>query len=173
VAVAGQRRGAHEEHGLGGDPGGEAVVDGVVAATHYALASLGFYRRRVTSGLAGREIAPVITRIVIVAAVVIVAVAVENSDRGVPLAVLILLAFVAGMELLVTRTPFGRHVYAVGGNAEAARRAGISVHRVRIACFAISGTMARSAASWPPRACSPSTRARAAATCSCSPSPDR
>jgi D-xylose transport system permease protein len=74
--------------------------------------------------------------------VTIVAVAVLNSDRGVPLAVLILLAFVVGMEFVVKRTGFGRHVFAVGGNAEAARRAGISVNGVRIAVFAIAGTMA-------------------------------
>ena len=67
----------------------------------------------------------------LVAAVAIAAVAILNSDRGVPLAVLILLAFVVGMEYVVKRTRFGRHVFAVGGNAEAARRAGIRVNRVR------------------------------------------
>ena len=72
----------------------------------------------------------------------IVAVAVLNSDRGVPLAVLILVGFVVGMEYVVRRTGFGRHVFAVGGNAEAARRAGIRVNGVRIAVFAIAGTMA-------------------------------
>ena len=61
----------------------------------------------------------------------IAAVAVLNSDRGVPLAVLILLAFVVGMEYVVKRTRFGRHVFAVGGNAEAARRAGIRVNGIR------------------------------------------
>ena len=59
-----------------------------------------------------------------------------------PLAVLILLAFVVGMEYVVKRTRFGRHVFAVGGNAEAARRAGIRVNGVRIAVFAIAGSMA-------------------------------
>jgi D-xylose transport system permease protein len=68
--------------------------------------------------------------------------AVLAADRGLPLAVLILLAFVVGFDLLTTRTRFGRHIYAVGGNAEAARRAGISVNGVRIAVFAICGTMA-------------------------------
>ena len=43
---------------------------------------------------------------------------------------------------VATRTTFGRHVYAVGGNAEAARRAGISVARIRIIVFSISGAMA-------------------------------
>jgi D-xylose transport system permease protein len=65
-----------------------------------------------------------------------------NSDRGVPLALLVLVAFVAGMQYVVTRTLFGRHVFAVGGNAEAARRAGISVIRTRIAVFGIAGAMA-------------------------------
>ena len=43
---------------------------------------------------------------------------------------------------MLNRTRFGRHVYAVGGNTEAARRAGINVDRVRIACFAICSLMA-------------------------------
>ncbi|HEX3240199.1 MAG TPA: hypothetical protein VHR18_08705 [Solirubrobacterales bacterium] len=59
-----------------------------------------------------------------------------------PLAVMILLGFVVGMEYVAKRTGFGRHVFAVGGNAEAARRAGIRVNRVRIAVFMISGSMA-------------------------------
>ena len=46
------------------------------------------------------------------------------------------------MEYIVKRTTFGRHVFAVGGNAEAARRAGIRVNGVRIAVFTISGSMA-------------------------------
>jgi D-xylose transport system permease protein len=46
------------------------------------------------------------------------------------------------MEYVVQRTRFGRHVFAVGGNAEAARRAGIRVNGIRVAVFAISGTMA-------------------------------
>ncbi len=70
------------------------------------------------------------------------AVAILNSDRGVPLAVMILLGFVVGMEFVAKRTGFGRHVFAVGGNAEAARRAGIHVNRVRIVVFMISGSMA-------------------------------
>jgi D-xylose transport system permease protein len=69
-------------------------------------------------------------------------VAVLNANRGVPLAVIILVAFVAGMQYVATRTRFGRHVYAVGGNAEAARRAGIRVSWVRISVFGIAGTMA-------------------------------
>jgi len=49
---------------------------------------------------------------------------------------------VAGWLIVVERTRFGRHIYAVGGNAEAARRAGINVDRVKIACFMICSFMA-------------------------------
>jgi D-xylose transport system permease protein len=100
------------------------------------------YRRRVAAGLHGEAPTAQIVRFVLVAAVTIAAVLVLNSDRGVPLALLILLAFVIGMEYVAKLTTFGRHVYAVGGNAEAARRAGIPINRVRVAVFGIAGTMA-------------------------------
>ena len=61
---------------------------------------------------------------------------------GLPLAAVIVLLFLVGLTYLAKRTPFGRHVYAVGGNAEAARRAGINVPRIRILVFMISGMMA-------------------------------
>jgi len=109
-----------------------------------AFASVVFvgHRRRVAAGLAGESVPTLAFRVGLVAAISIVAVAILNSDRGVPLALLILLAFVVGMEYVVKRTRFGRHVYAVGGNAEATRRAGVRVNGVRVAVFAISGTMA-------------------------------
>jgi D-xylose transport system permease protein len=50
-------------------------------------------------------------------------------------------ALVVALHFLLTKTAFGRHVYAVGGNAEAARRAGINVARIRILVFMISGAM--------------------------------
>src|SRR4051794_41389084 len=56
-----------------------------------------------------------------------------------------LLLVVAGLVIwtfVAKKTTFGRHVYAVGGNAEAARRAGINVPRIRILVFMISGGMA-------------------------------
>jgi D-xylose transport system permease protein len=61
---------------------------------------------------------------------------------GLPLAGVLVLIFLVGLTYLAKRTPFGRHVYAVGGNAEAARRAGINVPRIRILVFMISGAMA-------------------------------
>jgi len=113
----------------------------IVIATFAAVVLLG-HRRRVAAGLDTESVPALGLRVVLVAAIAIVAVAILNSDRGVPLAVLILLAFVVGMEYVVKRTRFGRHVYAVGGSAEAARRAGIRVNGVRVVVFAISGSMA-------------------------------
>jgi D-xylose transport system permease protein len=65
-----------------------------------------------------------------------------NSTKGVPIvAPLILLILVAGTFLL-SKTAFGRHIYAVGGNAEAARRAGINVKRVRTVAFVLCSSLA-------------------------------
>ena len=117
------------------------VIAAVVIAG-YAGMTLGSLRSRRAAGLADTDASGPIARIVVVAVATIAIVAVLNSDRGVPLAVLILVAFVAGMQYVAARTAFGRHVFAVGGNAEAARRAGIHLKRVRIIVFGISGTMA-------------------------------
>ncbi len=65
-----------------------------------------------------------------------------TQPLGLPLAAVLMLVFLVGLTFLAKRTTFGRHVYAVGGNAEAARRAGINVARVRILVFMISGIMA-------------------------------
>jgi D-xylose transport system permease protein len=64
------------------------------------------------------------------------------SLKGVPIVVPIVGALLVILTFMLTRTAWGRHVYAVGGNAEAARRAGISVSWVRISCFMMCSTMA-------------------------------
>ncbi len=114
----------------------------LVVIVGYAGLALWGYRKRVAAGLADQDLVPVIVRVVVVAVATLAAVAVLNSDRGVPLAVLILVGFVVVMQYVVTRTTFGRHVFAVGGNAEAARRAGIKVNRIRVIVFSIAGAMA-------------------------------
>ncbi|CAB4964162.1 MAG: ABC transporter permease [Actinobacteria bacterium] len=62
--------------------------------------------------------------------------------QGVPWAVLVVLLLLVGLTFLLSRTSFGRHVYAVGGNTEAARRAGIKVSSIKITCFMICSTLA-------------------------------
>jgi D-xylose transport system permease protein len=117
------------------------IVAALVIAM-YGASSLLERRRRIRSGLESDAFPLVMLRVGLVAVAVIVAVSILNSDRGLPLAVIILIAFVAGMEFFVRRTPFGRHVFAVGGNPEAARRSGIRVEDIRIAVFGIAGAMA-------------------------------
>ncbi|HKE15401.1 MAG TPA: hypothetical protein VKB80_11070, partial [Kofleriaceae bacterium] len=67
---------------------------------------------------------------------------VMNADRGVPLTLAIFCGLVIVLDLVLQRTVFGRRMYAVGGNAEAARRAGIDVTRVRILAFVLSSSLA-------------------------------
>ncbi len=64
------------------------------------------------------------------------------SLKGVPIVVPIVGLLLVLLTFLLTRTAWGRHVYAVGGNAEAARRAGINVAWVRISCFMMCSTLA-------------------------------
>ncbi|MCU1592668.1 MAG: transporter permease [Frankiales bacterium] len=68
--------------------------------------------------------------------------ALVTSIKGVPQVIVLLLLLLVGLNFLLGRTAFGRHVYAVGGNQEAARRAGINVPRVKLLCFVISSTLA-------------------------------
>ncbi len=117
-------------------------IIGILVIAVYAGGTLWAWRQRVTAGLVDRSLTGPLIRVVVMAAATVAVVAVFDHDRGLPLAVLILIAFVATMEYVATRSRFGRHVFAVGGNAEAARRAGIRINGVRIAVFAIAGSMA-------------------------------
>jgi D-xylose transport system permease protein len=65
-----------------------------------------------------------------------------ETPEGLPLAGVIMVFFFVVLTFLAKWTTFGRHVYAVGGSAEAARRAGINVPRIRVIVFALSGAMA-------------------------------
>lgn len=99
-------------------------------------------RRRIAAGLHVGPFAGMLLREAVIAAVAIAAVIIWTQDRGLPLAILILVGLVVGLDLLVRRTLFGRHVFAVGGNVEAARRAGISVTRIKLMVFVLSGLFA-------------------------------
>jgi D-xylose transport system permease protein len=108
----------------------------------YAAITIVGRQRRVQAGLSAPPMALIGIRVGAVAVAALVAVYVVNKDRGVPIAALILVGFVAFFDFLTRRTRFGRHIYAVGGNAEAARRAGIHVFRVRVIVFSLASSMA-------------------------------
>ncbi len=99
-------------------------------------------RRRLAAGLAAERSMITAMKVVFPAAAIVVGIAVLNADRGVPVVVLILFSLVGAVNVLTTRTAFGRHIYAVGSNAEAARRMGIRVNRVKTVVFMLASTLA-------------------------------
>jgi D-xylose transport system permease protein len=117
-------------------------VLGAVVVAGYALVQLRAILTRRAHGLLTKPIVVTAAQIAGLAAITFLAVWYANKDRGVPQVAVILGILLLFWSLVASRTRFGRHVYAVGGNPEAARRAGISVDRIRIAVFMISGFMA-------------------------------
>lgn len=114
----------------------------IVVAVGYTLVQLNEYRARTRAGLLPRPMVEIIVRSAVVSAALLAAVAVLNQDRGLPLALLIFFTLVVLFDLMIKRTRYGRHILAVGGNIEAARRAGISVSGIRLSVFIIASTMA-------------------------------
>ena len=114
----------------------------VVIVALYAFNTLGHNLGRRREGLSVTPTPLVLAQIIGVSLMIVIAVYVCNLDRGVPFVGVLLLVFLVIFSYVATRTPFGRYVYAVGGNAEAARRAGIDVNRIRIYVFMLSSFMA-------------------------------
>jgi len=117
------------------------LVAGAVVAT-YAFSQLHTARSRRAGGLFAKPSSLLAIQVAALAAVTFAAVWYANRDRGVPKVTLLLAILLVVWSFVAARLRFGRHVYAVGGNPEAARRAGINVDRVRILVFMISGFMA-------------------------------
>jgi D-xylose transport system permease protein len=106
--------------------------------------------RRRANKLAAPPIAVTILKILVMAVAGVAVVLIGNTNRGVgfavvrgvPWVVLVILVLLVAWTILLNRTRFGRYVYAIGGNAEAARRAGISLTRIRIVAFMLCGLTA-------------------------------
>ncbi len=106
--------------------------------------------RRRASNLAAPPLSVTLLKIVAMAVAGVVVVLVGNTNRGVgftvvrgvPWVVLVVLVVVVAWSFLLGRTRFGRYIYAIGGNAEAARRAGINLSRIRILAFTLAGLTA-------------------------------
>jgi D-xylose transport system permease protein len=98
--------------------------------------------RRRRAGLQAANASATVAASLIVTVTALGAVAVLDRANGVPTAAAVMFGLVAFFDMVARHTRFGRHVYAVGGNAEAARRAGINVARIRILVFSLSGLLA-------------------------------
>jgi len=116
------------------------IAIGVLAAYVGAVA-LNRQRRR-SVGVPLTPIRVVAVRAIALAVIVVAATVMFQRDRGLPLATVLLVGFVVIFDIITRRTRFGRHIFAVAGNAEAARRAGISVDGVRLAVFTLCSGMA-------------------------------
>jgi D-xylose transport system permease protein len=114
----------------------------VILIVPYVLLTMNGHRKRVAAGLDTTPLVLVGLQMAVVVAGIIVGVSILNADRGVPLPTLIFVGIVILVDFILRHTAFGRHVYAVGGNAEAARRAGISLSRIRLIVFASCSTLA-------------------------------
>ncbi|MDP9416701.1 MAG: ABC transporter permease [Actinomycetota bacterium] len=127
------------------------ILWGVGMAAFAAVTFLGAARRR-QKGLPNDPLPVLLARIGLLALVTGFVVLVLNQNRarnpnfatlaGVPVVVPIVVVLLILLSFVLRRTAYGRHVYAVGGNAEAARRAGINVAMIRTSVFIIGSTLA-------------------------------
>jgi D-xylose transport system permease protein len=117
-------------------------IVGVVFFAFIAVSAFGERKRRADMGLRNGSVQGLIARLVVVAIGVFGALAILNANRGLPSAVIIFLGLIVMFDLVTRRTRYGRHIYAVGGGAEAARRASINVDFIRISVFTIASTLA-------------------------------
>jgi D-xylose transport system permease protein len=117
----------------------------------FAAVTLNSYRVKVAAQLARPPLALVLVKIAGLSAILLVATYLLNQNRartvlielaGIPYVVPLVGLLLLLWTFVFTKTTYGRHVYAVGGNREAARRAGINVNRIRISVFVICTCMA-------------------------------
>lgn len=136
--------------------GNMSVVAGwilaVIIVAGFALSTLLAIRRRRKAGLPAEAMSVWAIKVISLGALIFVATYLLNQERqlptakvtiqGVPWVVVVILVLLVGLTFILQRTGFGRHVYAVGGNREAARRAGINVKGLMITCFIFCSTLA-------------------------------
>jgi D-xylose transport system permease protein len=123
-------------------PSATAWILAIVLIALYAVMLFWQRSQRARRGLASAPDTLLLLRVAGLALAVLAVVYVCDQDRGIPYVLLVLTGVYILWTYVLNRTRFGRHVYAVGGNAEAARRAGINVDNVKIACFALCSMMA-------------------------------
>jgi ABC-type xylose transport system permease subunit len=119
-----------------------AYVLALLVVAAYAATRLRANARRDAAGLSTTPVGFVAARTAFLAVVLVAPIAVLNQDRGVSVMFLVFLGLVVVMDFAIRRTRWGRSVMAVGGNVEAARRAGINVRRIYLTVFALCSTFA-------------------------------
>jgi D-xylose transport system permease protein len=118
---------------------GLAIVVLVVLAMAWSQAAS--RRRRAALGLRVEDGEPATMKLIVTAQALLLFVLVTDRYRGVPLSAVILGVVAWGTSVMLQKTPFGRHLYAIGGNPEAALVSGIAVERTVILAFGIMGAI--------------------------------
>lgn len=119
-----------------------AYLLAVVAGIGFGLSGYLTARRRKRHGLSTTSLVETLIKSVLLFLVLAGAAWYLNTDRGVGASFLLFIVIVVIVNYALTRTKWGRSVYAVGGNVEAARRAGIRVNRIYVSVFALSSLFA-------------------------------
>jgi D-xylose transport system permease protein len=114
----------------------------LVPGAALVLGGLGTNRRRVAAGLSPIAVRLVVAKAVILTAALLVAAWYLNLGRGLPWMFALFVALAVVLNYGLTRTKWGRSMFAVGGNREAARRAGINVKRIYMSAFVLCSTLA-------------------------------
>lgn len=122
-------------------PGGVGFGFGFAGLALFILWQWRLRLRRQQLGLSQPAASGTVVRQAITAVLVLGAIWLLNDYRGVPTPVLLLALLLLGGMFMATRTAFGRRIYAIGGNIDAARLSGINVARTKLAVFAINGVM--------------------------------
>lgn len=117
------------------------IFAAVVICAYFGIQWLGS-RARQKAALNAKPIGVIVFETIIVAVVVLPMVYFVNQDRGVPFSFVLVLVMMLALTYVTTSTRFGRYLFAVGGNKEAARRAGIAVERIRVYGFMLGSFMA-------------------------------
>ncbi|MGA7606676.1 MAG: hypothetical protein WCA79_12210 [Anaerolineales bacterium] len=117
-------------------------IVGILFIAIFAASFIWNRQRRKSAGLQFSSLGGLVFQIAVVAVLVIGMLLVTNADRGLPSAMVFFIAVLVLFDFITKSTIFGRHIYAVGGNVEAARRASINVNFVRILVFGLASTLA-------------------------------
>jgi ABC-type xylose transport system permease subunit len=115
-----------------------AILTGVAAAG----IGLAGRRRRAAAGLSAASLTSIFLKAGALLVALLLVVIYLDSDRGVGASFLLFIVLVVVVDYALTRTKWGRSVFAVGGNVEAARRAGIRVNRIYVGVFVLSAVFA-------------------------------
>ena len=114
----------------------------LIALGIYALSILNNFRKRKNANLKARSVQASILKFTVLAVIILGLVRLLNASRGVSAAMVFLLVVVTIIDYVTRRTKFGRNIFAIGGNLEAASRVGINVKRIKISVFVLGALLA-------------------------------